>query len=88
VTDATGTRRRLAFSTSFAEAKATPLHAQVPLGGPLGLRRGVWVNCALHLAQLVPAFFGGATLRSVDTISLGARARRALGASSHAQRPF
>jgi hypothetical protein len=76
VTDATGTRRRLAFSTAFAEAKATPLHAQVPLGGAPGLRRGAWVNVLLLVAQLVPAFFGGATLRSVDAITLGACVRR------------
>ena len=48
---------------------------QVPLG--VGLRRGGWTNVALNVAQLVPALFGGALLRSIDTITLGARARAA-----------
>ena len=75
VTDAAGARRRLAFSTAFVEAKVTPLHVQVPLGA--GLRRGGWTNVALNVAQLLPALFGGALLRSIDTITLGARARAA-----------
>jgi hypothetical protein len=33
ISDTTGTRRRLLFSSSFADVKATPLHCQVPRGG-------------------------------------------------------
>ena len=69
MTDAAGARRRVAFSTAFAEVKVTPLHAQVPLGA--GLRRSGWTNIAINVAQLVPALFGGAPLRCIDVITLG-----------------
>ena len=71
--DAGGSRRRLAFSTGFAEPKATALVAQVPLPCP----RGRWLNLVLHVAELVAALYPGSQLRSIEAITLGARARDA-----------
>ncbi len=65
------------------EAKLTALHAQVPL--PLR-RRGAWLNLALCVADLLAALFGGATLRSVDTLTLGAHCAHAGPATHRAAR--
>lgn len=61
-------RRRLALSSAFSEAKVTALHAQVPLPLP----RDTWVSLAVCVSDLVLALFGGAALRSTDTLTLGA----------------
>ena len=63
----------MAFSTGFAEPKATPLVAQVPLPLP----RGKWINAVLHVAELVAALYPGSRLRSIEAINLGAPARAA-----------
>eukprot|EP00873_Tetraselmis_striata_P038313 jgi/Tetstr1/458577/TSEL_044980.t1 len=68
VTTADSTRRRLFLSSSFQEAKATALHAQVPLQA---LQRDCWLNLAFNVASLVGDCFGGQPFRSLDLMILG-----------------
>mmetsp|Transcript_27420 Transcript_27420/g.89748 ORF Transcript_27420/g.89748 Transcript_27420/m.89748 type:complete len:1115 (+) Transcript_27420:85-3429(+) len=68
ISDMSSTRRRLYFSTSFSEIKRTPLHCQIPLGM---LPRGVWLNLAVHVADLVACNFQQ-SFRSLELIALGA----------------
>lgn len=72
VQDHGGTRRRLIFSSAFSEVKATPLHCQVPL---TAVRRGMWLNLVLNVADIVAANFRGQELRAVELIALGAVCR-------------
>ena len=64
-----GTRRRLFFSSAFTELKTTPLHCQIPL---TLVKHGLWLNLAIHVADLVAACFRGATFRSMDLLTLSA----------------
>ena len=54
--DQYNTRRRLFLSSSFTEAKETPLLARVPLDIPV---RDAWVNLCLDLPDLVAGYFQG-----------------------------
>ena len=67
VRDAGETRRRLVFSSSFTDVRATPLHCQVPLRN---LPREEWVNLLLPLVELVPVCFASesAAYKSIDSI--------------------
>ena len=68
VVDGDGTRRRLVFSSSFTEVRATPLHCQVPLRDA---PRDEWVNVLLPLDELVPACFpGSAGYREIEAIAI------------------
>ncbi len=69
VSDAAKHRRRLLFSTSFAELKKTPLHARIPLPS---VPRGVWVHLALDLVDLVGHSFAGASFARLEALALGA----------------
>ena len=60
LSDTSATRRRLFLSSSFSEVKCTPLHCQVPLSN---IRRDVWLNLALPLAELTASYFKGAVFR-------------------------
>ena len=76
VSDAESTRRRLLFSSSFSDVKATTLHCQVPLP-PTLVVEGQWVNLVLHMPALVAALFssvqqGGVEFRAVESIAMGA----------------
>jgi hypothetical protein len=55
VTDASGDRRRLIFSTSFKNVVSNPLHAQIPLAI---LPRGRWLNVCFDLLSLISSNFG------------------------------
>jgi len=67
VRDAGDARRRLVFSSSFTDVRATPLHCQVPLRN---LPRDEWVNLLLPLVELVPVCFSSesAAYKSIDSI--------------------
>lgn len=54
ISDASGTRRRVLLSSSFADIKATPLHCQVPI---LPLVRDGWLNLVMALGEMVPLLF-------------------------------
>ena len=50
ISDTTGTRRRVLFSSSFAEVKATPLHCQVGNAWAGCGKCGQWVTSDRHMA--------------------------------------
>jgi hypothetical protein len=60
VTDGSGFKRKLYFSTAFHEVKTTPLHCQVPL---TALERDGWLNLAFDLVDLFGACFRGLTYK-------------------------
>ena len=68
IRDSGNTRRRLHFSTSFSDIKATPLHCQIPL---INLIRGKWLNLVLNVADFVRMNFQGAEYQHVDTVEIG-----------------
>lgn len=68
IRDSGNTRRRLHFSTSFSDIKATPLHCQIPL---INLIRGKWLNLVLNVADFVRMNFQGAEFQHVDTVEIG-----------------
>ena len=65
--DQYNTRRRLFLSSSFTEAKETPLLARVPLEIPV---RDAWVNLCLDLPDLVAGYFQGQAYHSLESIRL------------------
>ena len=69
VRDGADARRRLLFSSSFSEVRATPLHCQVPLRD---LPRDEWVSLLLPLVELVPVCFASesVTYKSIDSIAI------------------
>ena len=68
VVDGDDTRRRLVFSSSFTEVRATPLHCQVPLRDA---PRDEWVNVLLPLDELVPACFPGSVgYKEIEAIAI------------------
>ena len=73
ISDTESTRRRLFFSSSFSDVKATPLHCQVPLPASL-IVPGQWVNLSLHMPALAAALFSaqGVEFRAVESIAMGA----------------
>ena len=68
ITDKSHTRRRLHFSSSFSDIKATPLHCQIPL---ISLVRGKWLNLALNVADFFSANFPGQAFHSIDVVEIG-----------------
>ena len=68
VVDGDDARRRLVFSSSFTEVRATPLHCQVPLRDA---PRDEWVNLLLPLDELVPACFPGSVgYKEIESIAI------------------
>jgi len=68
VVDGDDARRRLVFSSSFTEVRATPLHCQVPLRDA---PRDEWVNVLLPLDELVPACFPGSVgYKEIESIAI------------------
>ena len=67
--DQYNTRRRLFLSSSFTEAKETPLLARVPLEIPV---RDAWVNLCLDLPDLVAGYFQGQAYHSLESITISA----------------
>lgn len=72
VSDETGTRRRMMLSSSFTEAKCTPLHCQIPF---TPVARDAWLNLVLALGELCPCMFRGIGFRSLDTLTIGGSCR-------------
>ncbi|BFI04707.1 hypothetical protein MPTK1_1g16110 [Marchantia polymorpha subsp. ruderalis] len=69
VSDTNYTRRKMYFSTSFSDIKATPLHCQIPISMVI---RNKWLSLAFHVADLFNSCFrGGVSFRSIDIIVLG-----------------
>ena len=68
IKDRSHTRRRLHFSSSFSDIKATPLHCQIPL---VSLIRGKWLNLVLNVADFVSDNFPGQQLQCIDTLEIG-----------------
>ncbi|CAG9332669.1 unnamed protein product [Blepharisma stoltei] len=67
LTDISGSKRRLMFSSASKEIISTPLHARIPNGPFL---RGVWANISIDLVGFVNACFPGSTFRSLDSITI------------------
>eukprot|EP00899_Mesostigma_viride_P017364 jgi/Mesvir1/25629/Mv01849-RA.2 len=68
VSDTAGTRRKMFFSSAFADAKSTPLHCQIPLHPVL---HGQWLNLAVDMAGLFESCFRGQSFHSLDLLALG-----------------
>ena len=71
--DAEATRRRLFFSSSFAEPRPSSLHCQVPLPETLVVP-GRWNNLVLHLPSLARFLFEPQSVefRAVESVAVGA----------------
>ena len=71
--DAEATRRRLFFSSSFAEPRPSSLHCQVPLPETLVVP-GRWNNLVLHLPSLAHFLFEPQSVefRAVESVAVGA----------------
>ena len=71
--DAEATRRRLFFSSSFAEPRPSSLHCQVPLPETLVVP-GRWNNLVLHLPSLARFLFEphSVEFRAVESVAVGA----------------
>ncbi|QDZ18510.1 flagellar-associated protein [Chloropicon primus] len=68
IKDKSHTRRRLHFSSSFSDIKATPLHCQIPL---ISLIRGKWLNLVLNIEDFVWNNFPGQSFLCIDTVEIG-----------------
>eukprot|EP00736_Rhodelphis_marinus_P007339 Rmarinus@m.1217 len=67
VSDTSKSKRRIIFSSALKEPAVTPLHARVPINY---VRRGVWINLAFDMPEVVAGCFKGMIFKSVDLLLL------------------
>eukprot|EP00397_Hematodinium_sp_SG-2012_P007306 GEMP01007349.1.p1 GENE.GEMP01007349.1~~GEMP01007349.1.p1 ORF type:complete len:1107 (+),score=299.75 GEMP01007349.1:334-3654(+) len=73
ITDATRTRRRLLFSSTFKEMSTNPLHARFPLvdsSSVMRVRRNCWVNLCFDIDAMVPKAWPGQHYKTLDSLQI------------------
>ncbi|CAG9329797.1 unnamed protein product [Blepharisma stoltei] len=67
ISDISGTKRRLLFSSASKEIVSAPLHSRIPNWPFL---RGAWSCISIDMSSFVTACFPGNTFRSLDSITV------------------